>query len=55
MNISLDHLAIPASNPLLRNQVKVPLKDRIKFFYYGFWYGCSLQFIYLDYRERRRR
>jgi radical SAM superfamily enzyme YgiQ (UPF0313 family) len=43
------------SNPLLRNKVKVPLKDWIKFFYYGFWYGCSLQFIYLDYGKRRRR
>ena len=41
------------SNPLLRNKIKVPLKDWIKFFYHGFWYGCSLQFIYMDYERRQ--
>jgi hypothetical protein len=34
---------------LLRNKVKVPLRDRIRFFYSGFWYGCSVQHIYRDY------
>lgn len=39
------------NNPLLRNKVKVPLMDWFRFFYYGFWYGCSLQFLYLDYHR----
>ena len=39
----------------MRNKLKVPLKDRLRFFYSGFWYGCSLQFIYMDYCGRRRR
>ena len=37
------------NSPLLRGKVKVPLKDRIRFFYHGFWYGCSVQHIYKDY------
>jgi radical SAM superfamily enzyme YgiQ (UPF0313 family) len=42
-------LCAACHSPLIRNKVKVPLKDRIRFFYSGFWYGCSVQHIYRDY------
>jgi hypothetical protein len=42
-------LCAARNSPLLRNKVKVPLRDRIRFFYSGFWYGCSVQHIYRDY------
>ena len=34
------------NSPLIRNKLKVPLKDRLRFFYSGFWYGYSVQHIY---------
>jgi radical SAM superfamily enzyme YgiQ (UPF0313 family) len=39
--------------PLLRNRIKVPFGDFLKFFYCGFWFGYSLQYIYRDYPRRR--
>ena len=54
-NLSMLWLCAARNSPLLRNKVKVPLKDRIRFFYSGFWYGCSVQHIYMDYCGRRRR
>jgi radical SAM superfamily enzyme YgiQ (UPF0313 family) len=42
-------LCAARNSPFLRNKVKVPLKDRVRFFYSGFWYGCSVQHIYRDY------
>jgi radical SAM superfamily enzyme YgiQ (UPF0313 family) len=47
--LSMLWLFAARGSPLLRNKVKVPLKDRMRFFYRGFWYGCSVQNIYRDY------
>ena len=47
--LSMLWLFAARNSPLLRNRLKVPLKDRIRFFYRGFWYGCSVQNIYRDY------
>jgi radical SAM superfamily enzyme YgiQ (UPF0313 family) len=47
--LSMLWLCAARNSPLLRNKVKVPLKDRVRFFYSGFWYGCSVQHIYRDY------
>jgi hopanoid C-3 methylase len=48
-HLSMLWLFAARNSPLLRNKVKVPFKDRLKFFYRGFWYGCSVQHIYRDY------
>jgi len=50
--LSLLWLCAARNSPLLRNKLKVPLKDRLRFFYRGFWYGCSVQLIYRDYDRR---
>jgi radical SAM superfamily enzyme YgiQ (UPF0313 family) len=47
--LSMLWLCAARNSPLIRNKVKVPLKDRVRFFYRGFWYGCSVQNIYRDY------
>ena len=47
--LSMLWLFAARNSPLLRNKLKVPLKDRLRFFYRGFWYGCSVQHIYQDY------
>ncbi len=39
-------------SPLLRNRVKVPLPDLLRFFCRGFLFGSSVQHIYQDYRRR---
>ena len=48
---SLLWLCAARHSPLVRQKLKVPLKDWLRFFYRGFWYGCSIQLIYLDYRR----
>ena len=39
------------NSPLLQNRVRVPFSDFLRFFYRGFWFGYSLQYIYKDYRR----
>jgi hypothetical protein len=41
------------NSPLIRNKLKLPFKDHLRFFYSGSWYGYSVQHIHRDYNGRR--
>jgi hopanoid C-3 methylase len=50
--LSMLWLFAARNSPLIRNKLKVPFKDRLRFWYSGFWYGYSVQHIYKDYNGK---